>query len=82
MAEQADGLQEREMTRGVCNFCGAWSKRSCDFYDMTDQDEAFGGAPCEEMDPDDVFGPEELDPDRLREDRDERRALNKDMADD
>jgi hypothetical protein len=29
------------------------------------------------MDEEDVFGPEELDPDRLREDRDERRRLEK-----
>lgn len=67
------------MTRGVCNFCGAWSKRSCDFAPEGPWE---GLAPCEEMDPDDVFGPEELDPDRMREDRDERRALSKDMADD
>ena len=68
------------MSRGICMFCGAYSSRRCEFYNMTDQDEAFGGAPCEEMDEEDVFGPEELDPDRLREDRDERQRIAKEYG--
>lgn len=42
---------------GACLFCGAWSRRSCDFYDMADLDEEMGGAPCEELEDEDVFGP-------------------------
>jgi hypothetical protein len=45
----------------------SYSSRRCEFYDMTDQDETFGGAPCEEMDEEDVFGPEEPDPDAQRD---------------
>lgn len=61
--------------RGLCTFCGAYTKRSCSYYDDNDLDPDMCGAPCEEMDEEDVFGPEELDPDRLREDRDERARM-------
>lgn len=66
--------------RGVCMFCGAYSQRGCAYYFDNDLDPDMGGAPCEEMDEEDVFGPEELDPDRLREDRDERRQLDKEYG--
>lgn len=66
----------------MCNFCGAYDTRRCAWYFDNDLDPDMGGAPCEEMDDEDVFGPEELDPDRLREDRDERRALAKEYDDD
>lgn len=42
----------------LCPFCGAWDRRSCEM-----EDETGGVCPWEET--------EELDPDRLREDRDE-----------
>jgi len=45
-----------------------------------DLDPDMGGAPCEEMDEEDVFGPEEPDPDYLREDRDERKQLEKEAG--
>lgn len=45
----------------LCAFCGAYSMRACDL-----REEAGGECPWEEMEP---------DPDRLREDRDERLRL-------
>ena len=42
----------------VCPWCGAYSKRACDL------EEEMGACPWEESEP-------ELDPDRLREDRDD-----------
>jgi hypothetical protein len=52
-----------------CKYCGAYSRRSCEWEDMTGVE---CGAPCEFDD--DAFG---LDPDRLREDRDDERSLGK-----
>ena len=50
------------MDEALCPFCGAYSSRSCDLI------EDAGHCPWEEI--------EDADPDRLREDRDERRRLN------
>lgn len=55
------------MNRGMCMFCGADSPRNCAYYFDNDLDPDMGGAPCEEMDPEDVFGSEEDDPDDYEE---------------
>ena len=47
----------------LCPWCGAYSRRSCEMEDE------MGVCPWEEM--------EEADPDMLREDRDERRRLER-----
>lgn len=47
----------------LCPWCGAYSRRSCEMEDE------MGVCPWEEM--------EEADPDILREDRDERRRLER-----
>jgi hypothetical protein len=47
----------------LCEFCGAYSPRNCEL-----RDEMNGICPWEESEP---------DPDFLREDRDERRALSR-----
>ena len=52
----------------LCEFCGAYSPRSCELRDEMD-----GVCPWEESEP---------DPDLLREDRDERRRLLKESPDD
>lgn len=52
----------------LCPWCGAYSRRSCEM------EEEMGVCPWEEMD--------EPDPDILREDRDERRRLEKENLDD
>lgn len=48
----------------ICPWCGAWSRRSCEM------EEQMGSCPWE-----DSGALDEPDPDRLREDRDERRRL-------
>ncbi len=58
------------MTDRPCKYCGAYSKRSCDWEDTCGSPDET--PPCE-ID-DDAFGP---DPDRLREDRDERKRREK-----
>lgn len=50
---------------GPCEFCGAYSPRSCEWEEMTGQ--SAETAPCQH----------EPDPDRLREDRDERRRMER-----
>ncbi len=50
----------------ICPFCGAGSRRACDMEDEV------GYCPAEEMDHDFY-----MDPDRLREDRDERKRINR-----
>jgi hypothetical protein len=53
-------------TLKLCPFCGAYRISACDLI------EEAGYCPWEEMDADEDEGvAEELDPDRLREDRDE-----------
>ena len=47
----------------LCEFCGSYSPRDCELREEMD-----GVCPWEES---------ELDPDRLREDRDERRRVDK-----
>ena len=54
----------------LCEFCGAYSPRSCEL-----REEMGGFCPWEEMD-------DEPDPDRMREDRDERRRLEKELPND
>lgn len=54
----------------LCPYCGAYSRRSCEYEEMTGMPRSC--APCEEDD--DWDAP---DPDMAREDRDERRALQK-----
>lgn len=51
----------------VCPHCGAYSRRSCEWEDMTDMPPET--APCEQD------GTWEQDPDEAREDRDERARL-------
>lgn len=63
----ADGTRI-EWTDAICPHCGAYSRRSCEWELMTGQPTE---APCEVDD-------WEPDPDRLREDRDERRRLEED----
>lgn len=43
----------------MCNFCGAYDTRRCAWYFDNDLDPDMGGAPCEEMDDEDVFGPDD-----------------------
>jgi hypothetical protein len=59
---------ERAMSDTPCPWCGAYSPRSCELRDEMTGDIC----PWEES------GEYELDPDRLREERDERRRLAKD----
>lgn len=55
----------------VCPHCGAYSRRSCEWEEMTDTPRAT--APCN-------FDEWGADPDRLREDREERRRLEKEAG--
>jgi len=55
----------------VCPYCGAYSRRSCEWEEMTDTPRAT--APCN-------FDEWDRDPDRLREDRDERKQLEKEYG--
>lgn len=48
----------------LCPYCGAYSRRSCEWQEMTDQPKYT--APCREDDEWDA-----PDPDRMREDRDD-----------
>lgn len=57
------------MSGEICPYCGAWSQRSCEWEEMTGNMPE--SAPCNF---DDTWG---KDPDRLREDRDERRKLDR-----
>ena len=41
----------------MCQFCGSYNMRGCAWYFNNDIDPDMGGAPCEEMDDEDVFGP-------------------------
>lgn len=50
----------------LCPWCGAHSRRSCEL------EEEMGSCPWEDSEP---------DPDQLRDDRDERRRLEKDYPD-
>jgi hypothetical protein len=54
----------------LCQYCGAYSRRSCEWEEMTGNMRE--SAPCEF---DDEW--DQPDPDRLREDRDERATLAK-----
>lgn len=56
------------MTETLCPFCGAWARRSCEMEDEV------GFCPWDEAPWDEA----EHDPDRLREDRDERRRMERD----
>lgn len=58
-----------EFDKSMCPICGAWSRRSCDM------EEELGVCPWEESQP---------DPDILRDDRNERRRIEKEepFADD
>lgn len=51
------------MGQGICLYCGAYSRRQCAWYDDTDTEPDMGGAPCEEMADEEVFGPEDEDVD-------------------
>lgn len=62
------------MTWPVCPYCGANSPVSCEYEDQTGIPASC--APCQEDD-----GWDQPDPDRMREDRDDRR-LNNDHEDD
>lgn len=42
----------------LCQFCGSYDTRGCAWYHDNDLDPDMGGAPCEEMDDEDVFGVE------------------------
>lgn len=55
----------------VCPYCGAYSRRSCEWQEMTGNMPE--SAPCE-------FDDWEIDPDRAREDRDERRQLDREIS--
>lgn len=57
------------MTDNICPWCGAYSTRSCEL------EEDMGVCPWRDQQGD------ELDPDRLREDRDERRRVAKEDVD-
>ncbi len=54
----------------ICRWCGSYSTRNCEWEEKTGNMPE--SAPCEFEDP---FDP---DPDYLREDRDERRRLERD----
>lgn len=54
------------VTSPLCPFCGAYSPRSCEL------EEEAGCCPWEESEP---------DPDELRDDRDERRRIEKEYPD-
>jgi len=55
----------------VCPHCGAYSRRSCEWEEMTGEPPE--SAPCE-------FEDWEIDPDRMREDRDERQKLDREIS--
>lgn len=56
------------MGDAICPFCGAYSRRSCEMEDE------MGYCPADEIEP--------IDPDLLREDRDELQRLARDCSDD
>ena len=56
----------------LCPFCGAYSPRKCEL------EEEMAGAECPW---ESLIADEALDPDRLREDRDERRRLEREDMD-